>query len=182
VETVRCPGCGAAVRPQAEWCSLCYLDLGPASQLVTVPEATGKLARDAGAVAAPLVDAALEPTAAGWSDIDGSREEIVDAVLVDSSPPAPGVTGERKTPGLTSDVSWPCTCGASVAVSEDTCADCGGKFLGELRDDATGKHRPGPPSRLQSARLSSRGMRLALAVLAALIVAIGIPLLLALLG
>lgn len=27
---LRCPGCSAAVRPDAQWCSLCYRDLRPA--------------------------------------------------------------------------------------------------------------------------------------------------------
>ncbi len=70
METARCPGCGAAVRPDASWCSLCYQDLRPEPLLVTaqgstVPaDAAADSPASADCAAAPLVDALLEPEAA----------------------------------------------------------------------------------------------------------------------
>jgi len=80
VEIDRCPGCGAKVRPDASWCTLCYQDLRPASQLVTTPAPHGADATDAvDSLAAPLVDASLEPGSGHWDEADG---DIVDAEII----------------------------------------------------------------------------------------------------
>ena len=79
------------MRHEASWCTLCYRDLRPASQLVTAPAPHGTDAADL--LAAPLVDAALEPGSGHWNDAgDG---EIVDAEIVDAEIVDAEIVGEE---------------------------------------------------------------------------------------
>ena len=76
--------------------------------------------------------------------------------------------------------AWPCSCGNEVAFDVDACPECGRAFLGELR----GLDAPAisGPSWLGAYLEASRGMRLSIAVLIALLVAVGIPGMLILFG
>jgi hypothetical protein len=160
------------VRAGAPWCSLCYLDLRATSRLVSVPAARQS---GEGRVSAPLVEAALEPGPANWSTL--ADAEVVDAEFVDAefveSPQGPApATGPSDA-----DVRWPCGCGAEVTLNQPTCPACGSEFLGALRNEG-GRHRRGA----DGPRIRSRAARLSLAGLLALVLAVAIPVLLALVG
>src|SRR5438067_4190522 len=94
--TFGCPSCGAALRPDAQWCSLCYHDLRPAPPVapVTPPPAYGGL----DPLTAPLLDLVLPPPAEPAAPVEPA------------APPAPvGVPEQRGQ-------SWPCSrCGSSTA-------------------------------------------------------------------
>lgn len=171
METARCPGCGAGVRPGAAWCSLCYLDLRPAPRPVTVPAAPGRAPR-AAAIAAPLVEAALEPGPNIPRAIGGRREDVVDADYVEDQSFPPGAA-------TLAGLRWPCCCGAEVLIANTSCPACGNEFLGDLRTGGSGRHRRSAHS---GPRVRSRAARLTLAGLAAVMVAVLVPALLALLG
>jgi hypothetical protein len=197
VEIDRCPGCGAKVRPESSWCSLCYQDLRPASQLVTTP------APQAGDVlAAPLVEAALEPGSDQWTDAaDVADAEIVDAELVGDPSDIRKIVAPRdgahdadqaalaaldaeldedaETSRLAA-LTWSCKCGEVVSFAEDGCPVCGGSFLGDLHDGTGGRHRPGAGA--LSWLPESRQVRLALSAFIAIAIAVFIPLLLSLFG
>lgn len=205
VEIDRCPGCGAKTRPEASWCTLCYQDLRPASQLVTTPAPQGVDAADL--LAAPLVDAALEPPSGPWGASDGDDGDIVDAEIVGEDgrihPPRSGshdddaanspanslaaldaefdaeFDKDREQSGLAA-LTWSCKCGEVVSFAEDGCPVCGGHFLGDLHDGAGGRHRPG------GAALSwlpeSRQVRLALSAFVGIAIAVFIPVLVSLFG
>jgi len=112
----RCPRCGAHVRTDAPWCTLCYADLrpapAPAAATVTVPAAEEGVPTEFDPLTAPLalVEAVAGGTYAG-----------VDAHL----PSAP-----------TKAVGWPCPhCQIVVPFDSSECPDCGTAFL----DGATGE-------------------------------------------
>ena len=208
VEIDRCPGCGAKVRPQSSWCTLCYQDLRPASQLVMTSAPQGADAGDL--VAAPLVEASLEPGTGQW--IDTGDGDIVDAELVrDPADPADSaeigkIHGPRDgshdadaaaraaaaddAPGADlvdadessrlAALTWSCKCGEMVSFAEDVCPVCGGSFLGDLHDGPGGRHRPG--SVALSWLPESRQVRLAMSAFAAIAIAVFIPLIVSLFG
>jgi hypothetical protein len=88
--------------------------------------------------------------------------------------PAKPVAGERPT---AADPVWPCQCGTLVPMAESSCPSCGRAFLGDLSSTATPRHRTGG-GRWPTSRAAS----LLLAGVIALVLAVGLPLLLALLG
>ena len=188
VESARCPGCSAAVRPDANWCSLCYQDLRPAPRLVRVvangpSSASGE--RGQSSPNAPLVEAALEPGPAHLDDLGAAQgvvdADLVDADVVDADAAQRQRAGVPVTPKarLAADVSWPCSCGSAVPLAENTCPDCGGKFLEELQEGANGKHRRRGE---RSWWPKNRGPRIAFALSIALVVGMGLPILLSLFG
>jgi hypothetical protein len=77
------------VRPDSSWCSLCYHDLRPTSQLVTASGGAVETAADtafdpaddADGAGTPLADVSVEPEDSGWQGLAGD-DEIVDAELV----------------------------------------------------------------------------------------------------
>jgi hypothetical protein len=109
VSDVRCRACGAAVRIDAQWCSLCFADLrppAPVRQPVSVP-----------AAAAAAHSQSAPPTPAP-----------VPAVPLPTSPvaavAAPPVVAPAKA------AVWPCPrCSAPVAIALDACPECGAGFL-----------------------------------------------------
>jgi hypothetical protein len=135
--------------------------------MVTVPAARDGDPDGVGEVTAPLVDAAVEPRPARWAAAD----EVVDAEVVEA-PQQVGATGAA--PGL----RWPCSCGTEVLMEHTTCPVCGSEFLGGLRSEDSGRHRRGPGA----IRGRSRTVRLCLAGLVAVAVAVVIPVLLTLIG
>ena len=80
---------------------------------------------------------------------------------------------------LAAAVSWPCTCGNAVPLEENICPDCGSKFLEKLQEGADGKHRRHAE---RSWWPKTRGPRIALALTIALLVGMGVPMFLSLLG
>lgn len=159
--SARCPECGAAVRVGAPWCALCYAPLGaPTGPASTVPAPT---------VPAPTVPA---PRAAGA----GQRAVATAAVAGHDADSHPRATPQP--PGQLAR-GWPCrTCGTSVAWDARTCAGCGTAFLSAASEP--GQHRAGTGI---AARLVAmpRGGRLALALAAGVLLAVVVPLMLALL-
>ena len=136
-----CPACGAAVRPDSPWCTLCYADLRPKPEPSPLPEPEPEPASPAPVTAAPQPPAVPPP------------DPLSDPLAPPLVPtPAPAAT-------------WPCTtCGAANAMERDTCASCGAGFLAGARNEGPLLELPvvGDITRL------SRGMRFALAAAVAL--------------
>jgi hypothetical protein len=188
------------VRPDSSWCSLCYQDLRPASQLVTAAGGPADGADGDGSTA-PLVDVSLEPQDSGWAGFPGD-DEIVDAELVgeDGRVIAPrngshdALSGQGEgapdepvqsvdldaAPSKLAALNWSCKCGEDVSFEETSCPVCGGAFLGDLREGNGGRHRPGnsPLAWLPE----SRQVRLAAAAFIAIAFAVLIPVLITLIG
>jgi ribosomal protein L40E len=109
--TTACPSCGAALRPDAPWCSLCYHDLRPAAPAPAPEPAPAYGGHDP--LTAPLLDVLL-PVAPVAQPAPEAAAPVVPVV------PAPRA-----------EVSWPCTrCGADNALTMNACRDCGSPFLG----------------------------------------------------
>lgn len=202
METERCPGCGAKVRPDSSWCSLCYQDLRPQPQLVTA------------AAQAPVVEASLEPEGYEWSGgpgdhadhADHADDDIVDAELVgedgrivtprngahdadrqaapSAEPSSPAQGAEQAEgadrPSRLAALTWNCKCGEMVSFEQTACPVCGSSFLGDLRDGNAGRHRPGNGA--LNWLPESRQVRLALAAFIAIAFAVLVPLILTVFG
>jgi predicted amidophosphoribosyltransferase len=169
VDSLQCPGCGAAVRPKESWCSLCYRDLRPAEQIVSAAPAQqvdGASLSETGPIKQNLIKTNL-------LEVHVEPAEL-SAVI---PRPASAAEGESLPEGEPAK-SWPCTCGEHVAIDRDFCPTCGRTFLNELR----GLEAPGKtgPQWLSSYLEASRAMRLAIAGGIAAVIALGIPGLLAL--
>jgi hypothetical protein len=110
--TTACPSCGAALRPDAPWCTLCYTDLRP--KPAPEPAATPTTA---------------PPTAAyGIAASDPLTQPLLDFLPVTaaapSSAPLPTIIG----------ASWPCTaCAAINPLAESLCSVCGQPFLAAMK-------------------------------------------------
>ncbi|MCU1692055.1 MAG: hypothetical protein JWM64_1146 [Frankiales bacterium] len=111
-ERTRCPGCSAAVRPDAPWCTQCYADLrAPAPALLPVQ------------TPAPAVLSVQAPAPA-------SSPAAPVALRAPAPAPSPAAPVSPAAPGA----CWPCsTCGAANGLDRDTCAACGAGFLSALR-------------------------------------------------
>jgi hypothetical protein len=161
VDSMQCPGCGAAVRPKESWCSLCYRDLRPAKPAVSAP---AEVAGTAGAlIKTNLMDA-----------------DVLTAELSAAIPRPTAAASDESLPDGERPKTWPCACGEAVPIDADACPTCGRAFLNELRGlDAP--HRRGPQW-LTTYLQASRGIRLAIAGMIGAAIALGIPGLLALFG
>jgi hypothetical protein len=198
VETDRCPGCGAKVRPDASWCTLCYQDLRPEPLLVS--SAAQADATDPGSTAsAPYVEASLEPEPAPWNS-GPADDDIVDAELVGEDgriiAPRTGAheaiaqpTGSTELdldepgpvePSKLATLTWVCKCGEVVSMADSICSVCGGSFLGDLREGNAGRHRPG--NKALSWLPESRQVRLTLSVFAAITLSVLLTVLMSLFG
>jgi len=103
-----CPACGAALRPDAPWCTLCFADLCPAP---------GPAAARAPAPAADPASAAARAAVAVGTDDARAGTQPVAPVLGDGP-------------------SWPCSrCAAANGYERDTCRACGASFLAAVKDD-----------------------------------------------
>jgi hypothetical protein len=126
----RCPGCGALVRADASWCTLCYADVRPA--LAELPAVAASQAADGGSfdpLTAPL--ALLERRLGSPAEADAE--------------PEPAATA-----------GWPCLgCGATVDLELASCQVCGVGFLDGpgLHDDDLVQRltRDGVPKMTQAA-------------------------------
>jgi ribosomal protein L40E len=109
-----CPACGAALRPEALWCSLCYHDLRPAPAPTPATPTPGYDGLDP--LTAPLLDLVLPPVPAPEQP-----------VVVETPAPAPVAPAPRAAADA---ASWPCTrCGAPNAIDAPVCGTCGSPFL-----------------------------------------------------
>ena len=107
--TTPCPSCGASLRPDAPWCTLCYADLRPAAVLPREPSAP--------ITAAPTHERPTEPP---------------DLPLPAHAPDEPQSVA---TPGPLGDTRWPCSrCQSDNPMQSNTCAACGAGFLAAVRD------------------------------------------------
>ncbi len=109
-----CPSCGAALRPGAPWCTLCYADLRPPPEpepAPVVPEPSLPLTAPVGAAfGIPAADPLTQP-------------------LTDFLPVPP--PGEHAQPVA---ATWPCTtCAAANPITADSCAVCGQPFLAAMK-------------------------------------------------
>jgi hypothetical protein len=133
----RCPSCNAALRPDAQWCSLCHHDLRPAPEPVqAIPAPAQPLYGGQDPLTAPLLDLVLPP-------VPATAAAVVQEVPVAREQAA----------------SWPCTaCGASNALTLDACGGCGSRFLA-LASEPTSLVVPG----VGDLQRLSRGQRAAVA-------------------
>jgi hypothetical protein len=161
-------------------------------------------------LAAPLVEASLEPGTRHWSDAEAG--DIVDAEIVgdpidrvdttkihaprtgshDSDPNADpdglaaldaeldSALDENGEASPLAALTWSCKCGEIVSFAEDGCPVCGASFLADLHDGSGGRHRPGGGA--LSWLPESRQVRLALSAFLAIAIAVFVPLLISLFG
>jgi hypothetical protein len=158
------------VRPKEFWCSLCYQDLRPQEPLVATSS------RNMPTSASPVIDVDSSPRRA--INIAGiphpssqSAQESLD--FGDGFP-----LGDGESDRDDAQKAWPCSCGTDVPFDIDICPECGSGFLAELRG-VDAPERSGPAWMATYLR-ASRTMRLTVAAVFALAVAVGIPVLLAL--
>jgi hypothetical protein len=145
------------VRPEADWCSLCYHDLRPAPAAVVVPEPTPAYG-GSDPLTAPLLDLLLPATPATPAVPAAAPVAAPSAVPVAAAPAEPAAAG------------WPCSrCGARNALDAVMCRDCGGAFLGGASDTPS-LVLPG----VGDVTKLSRGARTAMAF--ALVLAVVLPL------
>jgi hypothetical protein len=110
-----CPSCGAATRPDAQWCGQCYADFRPPS----LPELP---------VTAPIT----APASASYGEPVG---DPLTGPLLDLLPDVPAVPAPTAEPVVpVAEAAWPCTtCGAANPLSEPACGACGAPFLAQVR-------------------------------------------------
>ena len=117
----RCPRCGAHVRADAPWCTLCYADLRPAPAPVAV-------------VAAPAATAAEELAALAYDPLTAPLALVEAGGHGQSSGGIPTETAESVAPEKAT--GWPCRrCEILVSFDEAACSTCGTGFL----DGASGQ-------------------------------------------
>ena len=106
-----CPKCGASVRPDAPWCTLCYADLRPKP-----PEPVAE--PPAAPVAPPVPVAPVDPLTGRLTD------------------PLTGPLPGPLPPVVATEANWPCgVCGAANPMNLDACAACGAGFLAGARSE-----------------------------------------------
>ena len=111
--TTVCPSCGAALRPDAPWCTLCYADLRPKPRPAPEPAGPPPTAPAQAADGVPAPDPLTQP-------------------LVDFLPRA-GAPEPAAVPAAAGTL-WPCTaCQALNPLAEELCSVCGKSFLAAIR-------------------------------------------------
>ena len=117
----RCPACNAALRADAQWCSLCHHDLrpAPAAPPVQVPPPSQPVYGETDPLTAPLLDLVLPPVPQA-------------AAVVPEPSPAP----ESAAPVQSALQEWPCTsCGSRNPFSMTICSVCGSRFLAAASEE-----------------------------------------------
>ena len=111
-----CPACGAALRPDSPWCTLCYADLRPPVQAPEQP-------------AAPVSDPLTQPLI---DFLPGALPPVVPVVPQPRAVVGPDpLTGPLPT--AVPEPTWPClSCGAANPLLSDRCGACGAAFLAEV--------------------------------------------------
>lgn len=117
----RCPQCSATVRPDADWCTLCYADLRPAPPPAPEPAPEPVAAMPAHVMAAAVANAGL--SAPGFDALSAPLDVVTGLG-------APAAAEPTAVAGF-----WPCLrCRAANSMERDVCKDCGlpfGSGLGE---------------------------------------------------
>ena len=116
--TTACPSCGAALRPDAPWCTLCYTDVRPKSAPIPDPP--------------PVV-----PVHAAYGIPAG---DPLTQPLQDLLPPVPSAVPASAVPTAAAPLpgavqrTWPCSvCEAVNPISSDTCSVCLQPFLAAMK-------------------------------------------------
>lgn len=125
--TAACPSCGASLRADAPWCTLCYVDLRPKAALATpVPTVVPATATYGAPAGDPLTQPLLAflPPVPTQVPAPAQVTPAVVAVVV-------AVAGQVP-------VTWPCVqCGAANSMTLMACTDCGIDFLAAERSGNT---------------------------------------------
>ena len=117
-----CPSCGASLRPDAPWCTLCYADLRPKPE----PEP-----------AQPAVPPTTAPATAAYGPpaADPLTQPLLDFLPKHARPDVqlpPAEPGTTQPPG---ELSWPCTeCASPNPLSSSSCGVCGAGFLAKVAE------------------------------------------------
>jgi uncharacterized OB-fold protein len=137
----RCRACGAAVAPNASWCSLCFADLRPpaaepAREPATVAAAPAQPATPTQPLSAAQPVTAAQPVAQPVQQPAAGAVAVTPAAVDGETEPGavePGVDIDPADPlGLTEkpQPTWPCPrCGHAVDIELDACDMCGTAFL-----------------------------------------------------
>jgi RNA polymerase subunit RPABC4/transcription elongation factor Spt4 len=116
---VRCPHCGALLRADSPWCSLCFTDLRPAPEPEPVPEPVDS--REPSYAAAGVRSGGL---AEGFDPLTAPLAVVEAGGLVNGADAQPATDDDAKPAG------WPCTgCAEVVSFDDATCPKCGTAFL-----------------------------------------------------
>lgn len=175
--SLRCPACGAGVRPGAPWCTLCLAVLEDPKPAGPRP---GPLRLEPGGPDARRSGAARHRRPPGGSPAAGSPAAGI-ALLNDEDARWPGSHVPLPLPnGVTPTPTWPCSgCAEQVSLEAPVCPRCGTAFLAPVRSAPLAAGRP---RLLRDLLGMSRGARVALAAGAAVVLAATLIGLLSLVG
>jgi len=173
----RCPACGAACRPDAQWCSLCYADFRP-------PPAIHQQPYEAAAPSAPLMPSSpmsaspADPLTAPLALLTRSSERAATAGepprrLGRHAAPAEEEPDDAREPGPDADAdadgtgpTWPsAACSTATPMTRSACDGCGSPFLAGLDADRPSVRLP----RIGELTEASRPMRWGVAVAGAVV-------------
>lgn len=158
-----CPSCRAAVRFDAEWCTLCFAvlrapDPAPAPEPLPEPPAV------------ELFTALAQPTPGDVSPVGDPLTAPLGELVPDARAPEPAHAGPA---GEAPEPTWPCTaCGTANPLAASRCGACGTAFLGSASSTPS-LVVPG----LGDLGALSRGQRALAAVVAALALVVPVALL-----
>ena len=119
----RCPSCGAAVRADDPWCTLCWADLRPPPPPPVAP---------APVVSAPILAAPVSAPSGAVATADPLTAPL--AVVLGDAPAAEAAEA----------ATWPCVeCGSANVLDADACSVCAAPFGGRIArlDDPKGERR-----------------------------------------
>jgi hypothetical protein len=148
----RCPQCAAAVRPGAQWCTLCFADLRPRDAAPAEPAPATAAAETSGASTVSGASLAFDPLTAPLALLEhgqfgGAAPESAAPESAAPESAAPGSAapehglpergggeagGELAPSGSVQAklAGWPCmTCGEVVAIDLSVCPACGAGFM-----------------------------------------------------
>ncbi len=172
MDRTRCPSCSAALRPDAQWCGLCFRDLRTAPEPEPPP------------APAPVIPAQALPAQPLAARQEPPRQPVATQLaFLDLPADVTGPAGIPEPTGTSDGASttrggWPCSiCSILVPIDAEVCPSCGTSFLATLQAE-TGAAAPAPGALMRLPRAA----RLATAVVLSLLVAVVVPLLLTLLG
>ena len=123
--TAACPSCGASLRADAPWCTLCYADLRPKAALAVPVPTVGPATV---AHCAPAGDPLTQPLLAFLPPVP---TQVPLPAPAQATPAVLAVAGQVP-------VTWPCDqCGAANPMTVMACTDCGSAFLAAERSSNT---------------------------------------------
>lgn len=132
--TDACPSCGASLRADAPWCTLCYADLRPKAAPAVQPDP----------MPAPVpVPIFLAPTVAYGTPAGDPLTQPLLAFLPQGPTQVPMHVPAQAAPAVAPvaeqvPITWPCVqCGAANPMTLMACTDCGIDFLAAERSGNT---------------------------------------------